>query len=91
MNPSESVTTTLIRSLLERCNSFLSEELGCPVHTTTLRLDDLQRVQVEPTTSMVSLGGGVNMIVAFSFDQTLLQRSSRLRISVVVTDSDGFM
>lgn len=74
MNPSEPATTTLIRSLLERCRSYLAEELGCPVRASSLRPDDLQRVEVAPITSMVSLGGGVNMIIAFSYDRSLLER-----------------
>jgi CheY-specific phosphatase CheX len=74
MNKQEPLTTTLIKSLLERCRGFLVEELGCPVKATSLRLDDLPRVQVKPMTSMVSLGGEVNMLIAFSFDEALLQR-----------------
>lgn len=74
MTPDTTVTTALIKSLLERCRGFLEEELRCPVRVAALKLDELQRVELRAMTSIMSLGGGINMIVAFSFDRSLLQR-----------------
>lgn len=54
--------------------TFLAEEVDITVENTSFHLEDVNRLQLKHLTSLLSVGGNINMYLVFSFDEKLMNR-----------------
>ncbi len=64
---------TLVSVVRKWTRGFLRSELELAIQSEKVKLDRLQRIDLRDVTSIVSVGGSVNMFIAFSFDMPLLE------------------
>lgn len=63
---------TLVTVVRRWTRGFLQTEMGLSIHDEAVRLDRVQRIDLQDLTSIVGVGGPVNMFIAFSFDTPLV-------------------
>ena len=64
----------LMDRVVTRTKSFLSDELETNVLSSRFQLQNVTKIDLRELSSIVVVGGPVNMIVAFSFDHGLIER-----------------
>jgi len=60
--------------IAEQTAGFLKEEVDVEVSNTQFHLEDVNRLQLKYLTSLLSVGGNINMYLVFSFDEKLMNR-----------------
>lgn len=66
--------TRVVHLIADRAASYLTEEIGLEVRRSEIYLENIKRLQLRHITSILSVEGGVRMLVAFSFDLGLAER-----------------
>lgn len=57
--------------------AFLEEEIGLRVINRAYHCDDIQKIELKSMTSLVAVGGDINMFIAFSFETPLITAIAR--------------
>ncbi len=71
----------LVTRTAERARAFLAQELDTPILASRFALRDVNRLDLRELTSIVVVGGPVDMIVAFSFDGALLEQLFKIYVA----------
>lgn len=66
------VMPRIMQSALDRTRAFLGEEMDIPVLEASPSTGKLDLLALRDTTAIVGVGGSVNLLIAFSFDASLL-------------------
>jgi CheY-specific phosphatase CheX len=69
-------------------NSFLEGEIGIAIIDRKYRFEEVQQLELKSMTSLVSVGGDINMLIAFSFDSQLIEFISKSLTSDIFVDDD---
>jgi CheY-specific phosphatase CheX len=65
---------TVMDAVFARTRAFLQDETGVALIRTTSRWGELEAVALHDVTAIAGVGGGLNLLIAFSFSTGLLER-----------------
>ncbi len=63
----------MMEVLVSRTSRFLADEMDITTRETAYSISDVQRLTLRFLTSLMSVAGGYNMYLAFSFDEALIR------------------
>lgn len=63
----------LMAAIHRRLADFLAQEIGIEARQSSLEDSSVQRLDLRPVTSILSVEGNIRMMVAFSFEQPLIE------------------
>jgi|GEM_PF-500524 CheY-specific phosphatase CheX len=69
--------TAIMHVVARRTDMFLRSQIGLTVNGCSHHADGVQCLELKDLTSLVSVGGSLNMIIAFSFDAGLIAHISQ--------------
>jgi CheY-specific phosphatase CheX len=70
--PSRKLIAEVVASTLARTRSYFEEEFGIEVTDVSPNQGDIEMLAIHDLTAIVGVGGRVNLLVAFSFEQSLV-------------------
>ena len=70
--PSKKLIADVVASTLARTRSYFEEEFGIGVTDVSQDHGDIEMLEIHDLTAIVGVGGRVNLLVAFSFEQRLV-------------------
>lgn len=78
----------LIKVVEERAREYLRDEIGLEVKHVERDLEDVSRLGLKYLTSLVAVGGNLQVYLAFSFDEPLIRKIFEVYTSDVELDDD---
>jgi CheY-specific phosphatase CheX len=70
--PSRELIAEVVAATLARTRSYFEEEFGINVIDVSQNRGNIEMLAIHDLTAIVGVGGTVNLLVAFSFEQTLV-------------------
>lgn len=67
-------TRQLMTAITDRTISFLKEEAAVDATDSRFKFQDMQRLRLRDLSSLISIGGKLNIYVVFSFEESLITK-----------------
>lgn len=74
MSFNHKVVPMVMNAIIGRSCSYLKEELGIAIRKTAPKLYDVEELLLKDVTTIIGIGQPVSMLIAFTFESSLLQR-----------------
>ncbi|WP_135079607.1 chemotaxis protein CheX [Terasakiella sp. SH-1] len=79
---------SLVSVIARYTENYLSSETGVEIKKRDYKVDDVKSLDLLPITSLVSVGGHINLFIAFSFDEPLLDHLMEAMTEDLEVDDD---
>ncbi|WP_135079611.1 chemotaxis protein CheX [Terasakiella sp. SH-1] len=76
--------------ITQHAEDFLAEETQTAVQNCEFSMGGSQQIELKPLTSFVSLGGHIDTIIAFSFDEYLIAHLTKMFTADIEFEEDEF-